>query len=126
MLTLFILKSGQPEADSKKAKASFGSVVSEVIEVNSLGDIDPSKMKNSWYGICYDNERADEGLEASLKIFLKHSDADVLILYSKHDNGTKSKAPRLFRQSVRIRSDSLMPEHEYALKFDAILNGWII
>jgi len=126
MLTLFILKSGQPEADSKRASESFGFVVSKVIEVNSLEDvINAEEVKTPWYGICYDNEYADEGLKVSLKLFLTHSDADVLVLYKKHPENA-SKSSRLFRKNVRVRSDCLKPEYAYALKIDAILNGWII
>lgn len=127
MLTLFILKSGQPEADSKKLKESLGFVVTETIKVEALEDVDPAGIKNTWYGVFYDNEQADEGLEASLKVFLTHSDADVLVLFKRFkDKDSMSKSSRLFRKNVRVRSDCLMPEYEYALKTDAILNGWII
>lgn len=126
MLTLFIVKSGQPEADPKKSEDSFGEVVSKVIHAATLEEVNSHEVKTPWYGICYDNEQADEGLEVSLKIFLTHSDADVLIIYKRLTKQDMSKSPRLFRQNVRVRPDCLMPEYEYALKIDAILNGWII
>ena len=67
MLTLFILKSGSNGADPERLRGSFGGVISKVIEVNALEDVDPTEVKTSWYGVFYDNEYADEGLEVSLK-----------------------------------------------------------
>lgn len=126
MLTLFILRSGSDNADSEKTEDSFGKVVSKVIEVNALEDVDRAVVETPWYGICYDNEQIDERLRASLKVFLLHSDADVLVFYKKLSDENVSKSSRLFRQSVSVRSDCLLPENEYALKIDSILNGWII
>ena len=114
MLTLFILKSGQPEADPERSKKSFGHVVTKTIEANTLEEVNSHEVETPWYGICYDNEQADEELEASLKTFLLYSDADVLVLYKNLTKDVVSKSSRLFRKNVRVRSDCLMPEYEYA------------
>jgi len=126
MLTLFILKSGQGNADPDRAKRSFGIVVTATVQLNALEDVNNEDVATTWYGIVYDNEVADKPLQASLKTFLMYSDADVLSLYKASTNdGNPTKAPRLFKKSVRVRPDCLMPENDYALKLDTILNGWL-
>ncbi|MCK5606480.1 hypothetical protein KAR91_31550 [Candidatus Pacearchaeota archaeon] len=126
MLTLFILKSGSDDADPERAIASFGKLPRKVVEVNTLKDVDRAEVETKWYGICYDDEQVDKKLKASFKTFLSHSDADVLMIYKKLSETSVTKSPRLFRKSVSVRSDCLLPEREYALKMDTILNGWII
>jgi hypothetical protein len=126
MLTLFILKSGSANADPDKAKRSFGIVVTATVQLNALEDVNNEEVLTPWYGIIYDDEQADEHLAESLKTFLMYSDADVLSLYKASTNkGNPTKAPRLFKKNVQVRSDCLMPENGYALKLDTILNGWL-
>jgi len=138
MLTLFILKSGDPNADPKKTLDSFNGVknfVSHYVYADSLEAINSFEKETDWYCIIYDNEIVDDSLVrvpfekdgrtmlyCPLKIHLRNNKADVLVLFKKQD-GVMSKAPRIFRKHVKL-SDSLMPPDK-TLKFDRVLDGWI-
>jgi len=125
MLTLFILKSGSEDADPKRARSSFGHQVSVTIELNALEDVNNEDVLTPWYGIIYDDEQADEQLEASLKTFLMYSPADVLSIFKKLSGGRIEKCSRIFKKTVCVRTDSLVPVDSGALNIDTILNGWI-
>ena len=124
MLTLFILKSGKEDADPDRARRSFGSVVNVAIELNALEDVSNEDVLSTWYGIIYDDEHADENLAESLKTFLMYSPADVLVIYKKVGD-QMSRCSRLFKKTVSVQSDSLVPVDSSALNIDTILNGFI-
>lgn len=138
MLTLFILKSGSPNADSKKTLNSFDGVknlVTHNVYVDSLAQINAFEKGTDWYFVLYDDEIVDDSLlwvstekdgktmmYSPLKIHLRQNNADVLVLYKKK-NSIVTKAPRIFRKHIKL-SNTLMPENK-TVKFDTILDGWI-
>ena len=127
MLTLFILKSGKEYADAALTLASFGSgLVVETVKPASLADIQGHAITTPWYCVMHDNEQLDIMLQRSLLIFLTYSDADVLICYKKEREFNSTRAPRFFKKHVKIRADCLLPQDEGSVKFDTILNGWIV
>uniref|UniRef100_A0A6M3IHJ8 Uncharacterized protein n=1 Tax=viral metagenome TaxID=1070528 RepID=A0A6M3IHJ8_9ZZZZ len=125
MLTLFVLKSGAPDADADRAEKSFAEIALKMIRVDSLKDIYQHNIDTLWYGIIYDNEQADMLLQTALPVFLAYSNADVMILFKKNSNGKASRAPRIFKQGIAVRTDCLLPVNEAAI-FDSVLNGWLL
>uniref|UniRef100_A0A6M3LGY6 Uncharacterized protein n=1 Tax=viral metagenome TaxID=1070528 RepID=A0A6M3LGY6_9ZZZZ len=130
MLTLFILKSGKEHADAAATLASFGNgLVSETVKPPALVDIHAYLafgITTPWYCVMHDNEQLDIMLQRSLLIFLTYTDADVLICYKKEREFNSTRAPRFFKKHVKIRADCLLPQDEGSVKFDTILNGWIV
>ena len=127
MLTLFILKSGKEYADAALTLASFGNgLVVETVKPVTLADIHAHEITTPWYCVMHDNEQLDIMLQRSLLIFLTYSDADVLICYKKEREFNSTRSPRFFKKHVKIRTDCLLPQDEGSVKFDTILNGWIV
>jgi len=121
MITLFVVQSCADAKDPAKTIASCAGITSEVHQVASLGEINSTDRVNDWYAVMYDNEYIDERLLEGLKVFIKCSDADVLVLFKTGDRVFKS--PRLFRRHITLQDNSLMPEQD--VKFETVLNGWI-
>ena len=122
MITLFVVQSCADAKDPAETISSFGSVASEIHRVASLAEINSTDRANDWYAVLYDNERLDEQLLEGLKVFIKQSDADALVLFKKKGD-TASKSPRIFRRHITLKDGSLMPEQD--VKFETVLNGWI-
>lgn len=138
MLTLFILKSGSPDADSKKTLGSFSGVknlVGQVAYLDSLSEINAIEKQNDWYFVIYDNEIVGDSLVRAviekdgqtmmycpLKVHLRQTKADALILYKKQ-GGNVTKSPRAFRKHIQL-SKTLVPADK-TIKFDTVLDGWI-
>jgi len=136
MLTLFILKSGNKDADPKKSLQSFIGLVTQTYYLNSLPEINAAGKENDWFAVIYDDEVVGKGLMdvtltkdgetmnyCPLKVHLMQTKADVLVLYKKH-GGAITRSPRIFRKHVQLLPDTLMPADE-AVKFDTVLDGWI-
>ena len=124
MITLFIIRSCADPKDPKKTIESFFEVVDDLWLLNSIDDVNAKEKKNEWYGVMYDNEIIDEPLNEGLKVFIEQCDADVLILMAKVGDKIY-KSPRLFRRNVLLNKGSLMPEGK-DLKFETVLNGWVL
>jgi len=138
MLTLFILKSGSLDADPKKTLDSFNGVknlVGQAALLNSLSEINAAEKQRDWYFVIYDDEIVGDGLMrvplekdgqvrtyCPLKVHLRNTQADVLILFKKKD-GVVSQSPRVFRKHVKL-SDTLLPADK-TVRFDKVLDGWI-
>lgn len=136
MVTLFILKSGNKDADPKRSLQSFIGLVTQTYYLNSLPEINAANKQNDWFAVIYDDEVIGKGLmdaalikdgEAMsycpLKVHLSQTKADVLVLYKKH-GGTITKSPRIFRKHIQLSPDTLMPADK-TVKFDTVLDGWI-
>ena len=130
MLTLFVLDStGAPIfEDNIKAITSFGELPHKIFRVKNYFEVNKKEKTTPWFGVIYDNEYIEEELQASLEYFFEFCTADILIVMKKiQDEGEVRifKAPRFFRQNVKLQEDSLLPADE-GLQFETILNGWIL
>jgi len=123
MLTLFILKSGDPNADYEKLINSFDHMTPDVVFVGDIRAINISKKQN-WYIVMYDNEIIDQNLMEALPVYLEHSTSDVVVLFKRNELDEVTTSPRLFRKDVCLREDCLLPDDK-GLKFDRALDGWI-
>lgn len=123
MLTLFVVQSCADPKDPGMTVKSFDDLADEIYFVPNIQAINEATVANEWYAVIYDDEHIDEQLMEGLKVFVKESHADMLILMKKSKNGY-FRCPRLFRQNVILRSDTLLPETE-GLSFDTVLNGLI-
>ena len=125
MITLFIVQSCADAKDVNQTLDSFNGLVDELWCVSSLGEVNKTERKNDWYGVIYDDERIDERLNEGLKVFIEQSEADVLVLFKLHSDGSHSKSPRLFRRHITLKDGSLLPEQE-GLAVETVLNGWVL
>lgn len=130
MLTLFVVDSiGAPIlTDRIKAITSFGDLPNEVIRVKNYAEINNIVKDTPWYGVIYDNEYIEPQLQEALESFFSLTDADVLVAYKqvRYATGQKVfKAPRFFKKDVKLQERSLLPTDD-SLKFEVILNGWIL
>lgn len=129
MLTLFVVNStGRPIVDSKiKAMTSFGDLPDKVIRVKDYTEINNIEKGTPWYGVVYDNEYIEDKLQAALRSFFE-LDVDMLIVYKKiaTDELHIFKSPRFFKKEIKLQENSLLPSSDKNLKFEIILNGWIL
>lgn len=123
MLTLFVVQSCADPKDPGETLRSFDDLVDEVYFVPNIQAINEATVINEWYAVIYDDEHIDEQLMEGIKVFIKESCADMLILMKKSKNGY-FRGPRLFRQNVILREDTLLPKKE-GLAFDTVLNGLV-
>lgn len=124
MLTLFVVQSRADKLDPGPAVKSFGDLVDEVHFAPNMQGINDNPKKNEWYAVIYDDEYIDEPLKEGLKVFVEQSDADMLILIKKDCSDRYFKCPRLFRRSVVLRTDALLPVKE-GLPLETVLNGFV-
>lgn len=125
MLTLFILKSGDPKADSNALLKSFNHMAPDIVFAGSIKVIsDFPDMRTKWYIVMYDNEKLDQNLMEALPVYLEHSKSDVVVMFKIDENDEVTTAPRLFRKDVILRENCLLPRDK-SLKFDRALDGWI-
>jgi len=124
MLTLFVVQSRADKLDSTRTLDSFHGLVDEIYFVPSIHEINEKTKRNEWYAVIYDDEYIDEPLKEGLKVFIEQCDVDVLVL-GKKGKDKIFKAPRLFRQAVKISKDSLLPDNSDAITFETVLNGWV-
>lgn len=119
MLTLFIAKSHARGADAEKAAASFGDLPSKVFHVEH-NEVNGESVFTPWYAVLYDDEVLDEGTAGILRNMCRCSQADVIVMF-KNNN---TKAPRLFRNWIRLQYGSLLPSNPN-VKFEYAMNGMI-
>ena len=123
MLTLFVVQSRADILDHDRTVESFHDLTDEVYFVPNIQEINGKPKRNEWYAVIYDDEYIDESLKEGLKIFIEQCPVDVLVL-GKEGKGKFFKCPRLFRRSIILRSESLLPEKE-GVEFETVLNGLI-
>jgi len=121
MMTLFVVNSCADPQDDQEIIDSFIGIATDVHRVASLHEVN-GMDREDWYGVFYDDERIDERLNEGLKVFLRETDADVLVLF-KSNGVIASKSPRIFRRHITLLDGSLMPEQD--VRFERVLNGWI-
>ena len=132
MFTLYIIPSDRKEkANVERAVESFkpmpGSdkMTVKVLENRDLHLVEP---KTDWYGFLFDVERLDERIARALPVFMAN-DFDFLIAFKKVVAKGVTKmfyAPRFFRKEVKLIPHKLIAEDESSLKFEKILDGWIL
>jgi len=122
-LTLFVVNSCADSKDDTETIDSFGAMASEVHRVASLDEINATDRVEDWYGVIYDNEAIDDPLKEGLKVFLKETKADVLVLFKKVAEKKAFRSPRIFRRHITLKDGSLLPEQN--VKFETVLNGWV-
>ena len=123
MMTLFVVNGCADAKDYPETVDSFGRMATEVHRVASLNEINATDRAEDWYGVIYDNEAIDDPLKEGLKVFLKETKADVLVLFKKVDEKKAFRSPRIFRRHITLRDGSLLPEQN--VKFETVLNGWV-
>lgn len=124
MITLFIVQSCADPKDPSVTEKSFDGIADDVHCVSALSEVNGMERRNDWYGVFYDDEHIDEPLLEGLKVFIRESDADMLVLLKK--NGEHYfKSPRLFRRHITLRDGSLLPESG-SVPFQTVLNGWVL
>ena len=132
MLTLFVIESpNHPSQD--ELLESFGNLVDDVL-VTGNQDFNLIQSPTEYFMLMYSAERIDEGLKESLPAFIE-SGTDIFIFYKlmmKRDEkgkvirSTPYIAPRLFKDTVKLRSDCILPVSYNGHSFEKILNGWIL
>ena len=135
MLTLYIVKSGDPNAQNQGLIESFGEDISipSAIQAVRFNQIHSLKAITTWYGVFYDNEIIDIQLRESLRIFLTNEILiDVYTVMKKHIDKESSfgyrftQAPRFFRSEIQISPDGLRPMKKEGIRYERILNGFIV
>ncbi len=127
MLTLFAIEADSLQ-DPERAIESFGDIV-EKSHILDGRRIDNIPVGTDWYGYIYSDEWIDEQLKESLPVFLAAGYFDCLVLFKRVvDQGEPRvfTSPRIFKQSVKLAKDMLVPEHPGPLTFEKCLNGWIL
>lgn len=123
-LTLFILVTTEENRSIKKTLNSLEDIDHEYIIVGSIDKINNSERKTDWYLVLYDNEFLSLDLSSALKsILTMNVPFDALIFLEKY-NGKFYQSPRLFKNHVKLRENSLLPEN-CSTKMERILDGWI-
>ena len=134
MLTLYIVKSGDPSAKNERLIESFGDDISipSAIQAVRFNQIHSLKAITPWYGVFYDNEIIDIQLKESLRIFLTNEVLiDVYTVMKKHIDKESptgfnvTQAPRFFRNNIQISPNGLMPMRK-DVRFERILNGFVL
>ena len=130
MLTLYIFKCDNLKLhDPVRAKASFGDVVhfSKTLEGRRLDLIE--QHPTPWYGYIFSDEYLDDEAQKALPIFLASDHFDCLVLMKKVliDGEMKvTQSPRIFRKDVRLMEGMHIPENPQRLRFERMLDGWIL
>jgi len=124
MLTLFILKSGDPNAAPEKTVTSFAHMNPKVKMASDIKMINATEKRTKWYAVMYDNERLDQNLMEALPIHLTFQTHDIIVLFKRNDKDEMTMAPRIFRAEIKLRDNCLLPDGS-GLKFDRALDGWI-
>lgn len=127
MLTLYILKTNEPNRSVIKTKKSVeGGPLRQWRVVESVEDINKHKYRQPWFVVLYDNEYLSYDLRKAVKAILRmeHIEYDALKLVKKSSDGKLYQCPRLFRKHVKLAENSLLPA-DRSIKMERILDGWI-
>ena len=124
MLTLFVVQSCADPKDAGETVASFAGLCEDVWRVPNIQAINEVAVTTNWYGVIYDNEHIDEPLLEGLKVFVRESEADVLVLLKETKHKRYFRCPRMFRRDVMLKESVLLPARG-GLVFDTVLNGMI-
>jgi len=125
MLTLFILPSGQPNADLGQTIESFkrSGILFKAVSIKDWRGINSYRDKDEWYGIFWDNEGIDSNLETALPEHLKNRPPEALILYKRLGEEKAEYRARFMRRSVWLTED-FAPISRW-ICYETVLDGWV-
>jgi hypothetical protein len=134
-VTLYVLPCGDPiHHNPQRATLSFEGVATRIIEVSDDERCFQfnryHKVGTDYYAFLYSDEEIDVFLKEALPIFLNHS-FDFLVFYAKVPDEKSSPGfrvfmyPRIFRKTVRLHANRLLPINFQTLRSEKILNGWL-
>ena len=137
MLTLYIIRSNEANANSDKTEESFSGmkygeelVPIYTVLIDGVSQIKEHKLsrKGQWYIVLYDNEKITIGLKESIPMYMCMLGGQIgaIILVKKTRDGRLFQAPRLFRSHVDLDDASLLPPESMGIKFERALDGWIV
>lgn len=143
---LIILNSGIETADHEKTVESFlhvdikDPITGEYIKTINLIDTytfsNPKdlnetiqkavKERFNWVILMYDNEVLSEGIRQALPVYFKMNTFDILILYKKTKENKTYMIPRVFKSTIEIDGDKMIPKGGYeGIPWETALDGWI-
>lgn len=128
-MILFVLRSGDPNANAEKTIESCHGLFNQVFSIGNINKINSlvQKTGDAVFLVLYDNEYLEEDLRSVIPLYVD-SKFDVVSLFSKTYDGIENKyhlSPRLFKGNMRIKQDRLYPEVE-EFTHTRSLDGWIV
>ncbi|MHA2047154.1 MAG: hypothetical protein ACW99G_20370 [Candidatus Thorarchaeota archaeon] len=128
MLTLFVIGSGEGNADIEKTIASFSglSVDHKVISVTGWREINQYKDKDEWFGIFWDNECIDKDLSEFIPTYLSFRNLELLILYKKMGVTEATWRDRFFRSHIHLLNGYRPMCMRRWLNKEVVLDGWVL
>lgn len=133
-ITIYVIPNDDPKrANIKKLKNSFGFEGVEFVSLDNR-DLAAVNPKTPYYGFLFDNEWLSDGLRFALPIWIANFHKfDYLVVFKRvfvlNNNIPEPHVftvPRFFKSEVRLINDSLVPENHEGLKFERVMDGWIL
>ena len=123
MLTLFVMPSGEENADINKTVRSFQSVRPiELVTITDWTQVN-GKADSDWFGIFWDNEHLAVDLSEALPFYFSNLTYDALICYKYIGEEKASFRMRFFRRHVHL-TDDFKPLRMF-MKVETMLDGFI-
>jgi hypothetical protein len=128
-LTLYILPSETVKHDPEKAVMSFGY---KPARVDILDHRDVSGLvkhvRTKWYGYLFSCEVIDVNLRRVLPVYLLNAKSDLLVLCQRvvAKDMKYYTTPRIFRNYVDIKPNTLYPKGAVVLRENKITEGWLV
>jgi len=124
MLTLIVIPTDKKDKNVELLE-SFAGVANDVVFLKE-GNLDYNiKVNTIWKIFMYEGEVFDKDLQKALPEYLQLGlDFDVFSIYKLSNTGY-SICPRLFKNEVRMKSNSIEAD-EQGLVFNTILDGFIL
>lgn len=136
MLDVFIIQSSSGGKDIQRLTDSFtkkeddDDISFDIIthEVQRISQINSIVKEGEWFFVLFDNEYIDRSLKHSLITFMAHAEYDVYVVMKMPQTrgAPATEAPRLFKSSLVMSQNSLIPLNSDDLKSERILNGWVM
>jgi len=126
-LTVFVIRSLQPDADLLKCLKSFGYLIQEFHVIDRHFEINDREIRTEWYFVLYDNEYIQDSLIETIPVFMTWNNFDCFSLYKQIGEAPVNKAsicPRMFRNTIKLSEFALYPELP-STRIETILNGWL-
>lgn len=125
MLTLIVVPTDIKNRTSELIE-SFAGVGNDVVLLQD-GKLDFNvEVETIWKMFMYEGEFLAKDLQESLPTYLRCGlEYDVFSVYKNTNTGI-SVSPRLFKANVKMKNDSVYPEDKDKLKWNTILDGFIL